>query len=945
MGMKALTHVITTLALCGSVAAPALFTSAFAQQSRAPLIVQPVNETARSRLIGNVSARITVEEDVGPTPGTLQMDELAFVLKRSPAQELALAELLSAQQNHNSAQYHRWLTPEQFGSRFGATDSDTRTLSAWLRAHGFVVKPIVHGRDLLQFSGTEAQVQAAFRTPIHFFSSNGERHWANVTDPEIPSAFAPAIVGILGLNDFHPRPQHHRVVPAESATSPLGPQFNTGGAYGYAVGPTDFSTIYNLQPLRNKGITGSGATIAIVAQSSINTSTPPAYWSAFGVTQGQTISIVVPSGATDPGETGDSNEMEADLDVEVAGGVAQNAALILIPSSSALISAEYAIDNNLAPIVSISFGECELNLTTAGNAAVAAMYQKAATLGITVVVASGDQGPAACDVGDDTGPAAAVGGTAVNGLASTPYNTAVGGTDFNFLGVTESQYWGATNVPSTFSDALSYMPEMPWNSSCADSVLLQYLPSYASVEAICNNPSNASAVVVLGGGGGVSNCTSPSGTSQGTCAGGYTQPSWQSGMIALPGSTARAIPDVSFFAATGFFGNSWVICSYANTTCNPNGSAQAADGYELIGGTSASTPAFAGILALLLQTQVSAQNPDGRQGLINPTLYQLATAEYGSVQAPNATGLNNCNSSKGNAVGGNCVFYDITTGSNAVPCSTGSVNCVTQTNGDSYGVLGSNGTVAFAAGPGFDLATGLGSLNVTNFVTTLWIPPAPTGLAATPGNGTIALSWSATNLAQTYNVYQGTAAGAEGAAPVLTGIGGTAVTISGLANGQAYFYRVAAVNGGGTSAFSNEADATVLPSTPTALVATAANGSVTLSWSPSKGATSYSVYQGTSAGGEGASAVRAGIVGAATTISGLSNGQVYFFEVAAVNGGGSSAHSNEASATPVAPSGGGGVGAIEVLFLSLLTVMSLRRRTRTLQPRLLEGTRIPLCRR
>lgn len=935
MGMKALTHVITTLALSASVAAaPALFTSAFAQQSRAPLIVQPVTETARSRLIGNVSARTRVEEDVGPTPGTLQMDELAFVLKRSPAQELALLQLLSAQQNHNSALYHRWLTPEQFGYQFGATDSDTRILSAWLRAHGFVVKSIVRGRDLLQFSGAEAQVEAAFRTQIHFFSSNGERHWANVTDPEIPSAFAPAIAGILGLNNFHPRPQHHRVVAPERYPSALGPQFNTGGAGGYGVSPTDFSTIYNLLPLRNKGITGSGETIAIVAQSNINTSTPSAYWSAFGVTQGQTLRIVVPPGTTDPGETGDSNEIEADLDVEVAGGVAQNAALILIPSSSALSSAEYAIDNNLAPVVSISFGECELNLTTAGNAAVAALYQKAATLGITVVVASGDQGSAACDVGDGTGPAAAVGGAAVNGLASTPYNTAVGGTDFNFFGVTESQYWGATNVPSTFSDALSYMPEMAWNSSCADSILLQYLPSYASVEAICNNPSNAFAVVVAGGGGGVSNCTSPSGASPGTCAGGYTQPSWQSGVVGVPGSTARALPDVSFFAANGPFGNSWVMCSYTNTTCDPNGSAGAADGYDLIGGTSASTPAFAGILALLLQTQVSSQNPEGRQGLINPTLYQLASAQYGSVQAPNVGGLNNCNSSKGNAVGSNCVFYDVTTGSNAVPCSTGSVDCITQTNGDSYGVLGSNGTVAFTAGPGFDLATGLGSLNVTNFVTALWIPPAPAGLTATPGNGTVALSWSASNLAQTYNVYQGTAAGAEGAAPVLTGVSGTAVTISGLTNGQAYFYRVAAVNGGGTSAYSNEADATVLPSTPTALAATAANGSVTLSWSASKGATSYSVYQGTSAGGESASAVRAGIVGATTaTISGLSNGQAYFFEVAAVNGGGSSAQSNEASATPVAPSGGGGMGAIEVLFLSLLTGMSLGRRTRMLQRR------------
>jgi hypothetical protein len=288
--------------------------------------------------------------------------------------------------------------------------------------------------------------------------------------------------------------------------------------------------------------------------------------------------------------------------------------------------------------------------------------------------------------------------------------------------------------------------------------------------------------------------------------------------------------------------------------------------------------------------------------------------------------LSSCNSSNGNAVGSSCIFYDITTGSNAQPCATGSVNCLTQASGDTYGVLALNGANAFSASPGFDAATGLGSLNVTNFITALWIPQAPTALTATPGDGTVSLQWDASNLAQTYNVYQGTAAGGEGVAPVLTGVTGTTAKITSLANGQAYFFRVAAVDGGGTSGYSAEATTTVLPSTPGALVATAGDHSVTLTWTASMGASSYSVYQGTVAGGETASAVKSGIAGMSTTISGLTDGQAYYFAVAAVNAGGNSAKSNETNAMPMAPSrgGGGGIGALEVLFLTAIALFGRR---------------------
>ena len=868
--------------------------TAFAEPQTS-LIVQQVEDATRVRLVGNVSPYATPEHDMGPAPRTLLMNELAFVLRHAPAQERTLNQLLSTQQDPKSPSYHQWLTPEQFGSKFGASDSDIRTVSAWLRAHGFTVGALTRGRDLLHFSGTETQVETSFHTGIHYFDVNGQRHWANVADPEIPAAFAPAIAGVVGLHNFRPVPQH-RNLPTTVAHS-LRPMFNTGIGY-YGVSPTDFATIYNVQPLWNKGITGNGATIAIAAMSDVNPSTPPAFWSAFGAAQSQTLRVIVPPGMTDPGETGDANEGEADLDIEVAGGIAQAATIILVPSASLVASVEYAIDNNLAPILNISFGECELGLGSAGNTQVATLYQQAAAQGITVLVAAGDQGAAACDRGATATPAPAIYGLAVNGLASTPFNTAVGGTDFNFFGVNESQYWSATNSSGTFADATSYMPEMPWNESCANPILLQWAPSYPSVEAICNDPANAALVMPIGGGGGLSACIAPLGGTPATCVGSYAQPYWQSGVLGIPTTSSRAMPDVSFFASSGsVFGTAWVICDFANTTCDPNGSLGGTDGYQLIGGTSASAPAFAGVIALLLQTQVSASNPDGRLGLINPTLYQLAATEYGSTQAPNAVNLNSCNSNNGNAVGGNCIFYNTTAGSNAEPCATSSADCVTQTSGDAYGILEANATMAYPAGAGFNLATGLGSLNIANFVSALWVAPAPTNLAATPGNGTIALQWTTSSRAQSYNVYEGTASGGEATMPVQSGITTNSVTITGLANGQLYFYKIAAVNGGGTSAPSNEASATVLPSTPTGLTAKPGNGTIALAWGASAGAAYYSIFQGSSSGGEAPTPVQTGMTGTSVTLSGLNNGNAYYFYVTANNAGGSSASSNEASAT------------------------------------------------
>jgi fibronectin type 3 domain-containing protein len=183
-------------------------------------------------------------------------------------------------------------------------------------------------------------------------------------------------------------------------------------------------------------------------------------------------------------------------------------------------------------------------------------------------------------------------------------------------------------------------------------------------------------------------------------------------------------------------------------------------------------------------------------------------------------------------------------------------------------------------------------------------PPAPTNLTATPGNAQIVLNWTAAAGATSYDIYEGTSSGGESGTPIATGVTTTAYTVTGLTNGTTYYFEVAGVNSVGTGADSNQASATPIaaPAAPTGLAASPGNAQVALSWTGSSGATSYNVYQGTSSGGESGTPVATGITSTTYTVTGLTNGTEYYFEVAAVNSAGTSGYSNQASATPVAAS-------------------------------------------
>jgi Pro-kumamolisin, activation domain/Bacterial Ig-like domain (group 3) len=792
---KAFTAVVSTTAFLLA----AIFTAA--QTNVIPSrITQAIDVTHLTTLHGNTHPLAQPQFDRGAAPSSLPMQRMMLVLRRSAQQESALDALLEEQLDAASPNYHRWLTPQEFGREFGPSDQDIQTIASWLQSQGFQVDRVSNGRTVIEFSGTSGEVQSAFRTTIHEYDVNGQNHWANSSDPEIPSALSPVVAGIDSLNNFPRQPQHELGGSVfrnrqTGQIEPAQPLFTLGGQCGvpplacYGVGPYDFATIYNVLPLWNLSpapTDGTGVTIAIVGQSDINIQDVRDFRSYFGLPANDPQIIV---DGPDPGYVPD-DETESDLDVEWSGAVAKGAAIDFVTSATTEaslgvdLSAEYAIDNNLAPILSESYGLCELFLGNAGNMFYNQLWQQAAAQGITVLVSTGDSGSAVCDRSTGSRGAAQF-GLSVSGISSTPYNVAVGGTDFNDL-TNVNNYWGANapppgqpGVPATVS-AKSYIPETTWNNSCTNAVFGDLLGYSSNAETNCNNQQLRSDgfVVTIGGSGGKSSCITSGGQNPSSCTQGYVKPSWQTALT--PHDGQRDVPDVSLFAAAGSpAGAFYIICEADQvagyTSCNPS---DANTHFVAIGGTSASTPAFAGIMALVNQATGS------RQGNANYDLYKLA-AQSGAT----------CNSSNGAGTG--CAFYDVTNGTIEMPCVKGSPNCNVSNQADSVGVLsGYNST------SGYDLATGLGSVNAANLVSAwksfaLALESSATTLTLTPPTG-----GSLSNLTHgqtvSFNVNVGAVAPATG-----TPTGAVALVADTGTNGQAAVQSVPLNGSGGGSGTTN----------------------------------------------------------------------------------------------------------------------------------------------
>src|SRR5258708_912287 len=392
----------------------ALFATPAVQAQTHPVparVTAQVDDTRTVQLKGNVHPLARPEFDHGAVADSQPMTRMLLTLQRGAEQETALQQLTDSQQTKGSASYHAWLTPEQFGKQFGPSDADVQAVTDWLTRQGFQVAKVAAGRGAIEFNGTVAQVRNAFHTEIHKFAVNGEEHIAHVSEPAIPAALAPAVKAVAAMNTFPRRAHLHNkgVYRWQRDTGQIKPLFTYGNPANFAMAPGDFAKIYNIPPTCGTPpvpCTGTGQTIAVIGQSNINAQDVIDFRNLFGLPQNFTQSNNVIVNGPDPGLVG-GDEAESDLDVEWAGAVAPDATILLVTSSSTLtnptqitagidLSALYAVDNNLASVISESYGLCEPGLGSAGNLFYNALWGQAAAQGITVVVSSGDRGSTGC---------------------------------------------------------------------------------------------------------------------------------------------------------------------------------------------------------------------------------------------------------------------------------------------------------------------------------------------------------------------------------------------------------------------------------------------------------------------------------------------------------------------------------------------------------------------
>jgi subtilase family serine protease len=495
-----------------------------------------IDETQVVALPGSRHPSATPKNATGDVPQDQRMERMVLVLRADSAQEKALEELIRAQQDPGSPYYHQWLTPQSFGKRFGISQNDLAQVVKWLQGHGMEVNEIPASGRSVVFSGSVAQVQSAFHTSIRKYLVGGESHYANATDPEIPQAFAGVIHGVVSLHDFLSASQI--VVSAPTYTAGNGAHF---------LAPKDWDTIYDVTPLYGQGLDGTGQSIAVLGRVDVALSDVRTFRSNSGLPANDPQMIV---NGPDPGFPDCNDEAESALDVEWAGAIAKNASVKFVTSKSGAtdginLSAQYAVNHNVAPIVSLSYGLCEAAYSSAGNAFWNGLWAQAASQGMSVFVSAGDSGAAGCD---SMNTPTATHGRGVNALCSSPYSTCVGATQFNDV-YNPEVYWSATNG-SGMSSVLSYIPEVAWNES---------------------GWSNA----LFSSGGGASDI--------------YAKPSWQTAP-GVPADGKRDVPDVSM---AGAIHDAYII--------------QIQGGMFLVAGTSAATPSLASVMAMVLQKNGTSQ--------------------------------------------------------------------------------------------------------------------------------------------------------------------------------------------------------------------------------------------------------------------------------------------------------------------------------------------------
>lgn len=610
-------------------------------QNRLPKTI--AGDESRVTIADSVNRHAREATDLGATSDDTPIQSVSLRFNLTAAQNAALDALLNDQQNPASARYHQWLSPEQYATQFGLSSADLATVSRYLQSQGLTVTAVARSHSFVTVSGTAAQIDRAFKTTLHNIAVDGEQHMANLTEPSLPASIAGVVRGITGLNDFRLKPHVH-------ARQVMDPKFTSATSGNHFIAPGDFYTIYNLNPLLASSIDGSGITIAVMGQTDISLTDIAAFRAASGLSVNPpTIKVYAPA----PGVSKNTADIdEASLDIEWSGAAAPAATILYVNTTDVISgSLTQAVDNNLAPIITISYGDCEPNFGSSNLAIFNQLFRQANAQGQTILGPAGDSGATDCDYQ----LASAVGGLAVDYPASSPYVTGVGGSMFN---EGSGSYFNATNGQYSGS-AISYIPEAVWNESA----------TLGTLAATGGGPSLF-----------------------------FTKPSYQFG-LGVPNDFSRDVPDLALNAAAGHDG--YLICARGSCT---SGYRSATGFLDVIGGTSASTPSFAGMLALV------EQKINQRVGNANPVLYSLANSTYSSA-----------------------VFHDITTGTNASPCTAGSIDCPT------------GGAIGYAAGSGFDLATGWGSVDAFNLVND-WLLVTPAGIVSMIGQTLSSVTVSSSSL-------------------------------------------------------------------------------------------------------------------------------------------------------------------------------------------------------
>ncbi len=664
--------------LCAWIAACAFAATTLAAQTPAARIRAEVSNSQMSPLKGSQHPLAQSQNDAGRMSSDARLKGMSIVFNRSAAQQADLEALIAAQQDPASPLYHQWLNPDQFAARFGMAQSDIDKVQGWLEQQGFSIDSVARSKNLIRFSGTVGQVEQAFQTQMHFYTVDGEKHFAPATTLSVPSAIAASVATIANLDDFRPHAMHIR----SNVVQPR-PGFTSGQSGNVFFAPGDIKLVYDLNPLLNAAINGAGQSIAIMGQSSVATSDIENFQNAAGLPVKDPTMVIVPGSGSPTAFPGDQSE--SDLDLEWSGGIAPGAEIFFVFTGGStnfgvFDSLQYAIDEKIGTILSISYGACEPTISASSATALEAVVSQGAAQGQTILAASGDTGSTACYISPTTTspPLATQQALAVSYPASSQYVTGVGGTEISQTNsgyyTAGSAYWAAQNgTNDVLTSALQYMPEVVWNDSAL------------SVQ----GGGGLSA-----GGGGVSTLYS-------------TKPSWQKNVPGIPADNARDVPDVSLFSSPAFV--PYIYCSSDTSAWSMGQVASCSSGtfrdsstqdLTLAGGTSFATPIFAGMVAILNQQKGYTTG----QGLLNPMLYTLASNSTTYASA----------------------FHDITSGNNECPSSLGSSYCTGAA------------TSKYSAGTGYDQATGLGSVDLNNLATA-W--PANTG---TPKIATTTMATAAT---------------------------------------------------------------------------------------------------------------------------------------------------------------------------------------------------------